>query len=221
MKTSSADYHLAAQAQEIDEMSRRQGIVQNKIAGIDLTVTAKVYPGGLDSELMCEEVKVSPGDKVLDLCTGTGIIALKAALLGAKNVIGIDLNPNAIKAANLNKSKLGLKSVDFLEGDLFSPVKGMKFDVITINPPYTSKKPANKTEICFWDEDNQTTKKFFKEFKNYLNPGGRVYFAWADFATYPDLPKDLAKKQSASTKLLRSKRSSSGMSTFLVYQVMV
>lgn len=164
-------------------------------------------------------IKISQSDDVLDLCTGTGVIALKASLLGARSVIGTDLNPNAVKAARLNQQNLGLANVKFLEGDLFEPVKGQKFDVITINPPYTSKKPKNKTEICFWDADNQTTKKFFKEYQKYLKPGGKVYIAWADFATVPDLPVRLAKTQDVKIKLLASQKHKSGLSTFMVYQL--
>lgn len=214
-----AAYHLAIQTNEIAEMKSKRNNSENEIAGIKLTVTPNVYPGGLDSKLMCQVMKILPKDHVLDLCTGSGIIALKAASIGAKNVIGTDLNPAAITSANLNKSKLGLTNIEFKEGNLFEPVDGQKFDVITINPPYTSKKPIDKTEICFWDEDNKTTKKFFKEVRNYIKPGGRVYFAWADFATIPNLPVSLAKSERfTATKLIEQKHKS-GLSTFMVYQI--
>ncbi len=213
-----AQYRLGRQAEEIAAMSRRTEPFEHTIAGINLTVLPKVYPGGLDSELVCKVMQVNEGDSVLDLCTGTGIVAIKAAMSGAKEVVGIDLNPSAVENGNVNKQKLVLRNVSFLEGSLFDPVKGRKFDVITINPPYTSKKPANKTEICFWDEDNQTTKQFFKEFKNYLKPDGRVYFAWADFSSL-ELIEDLAKENGVTLKLLDSTTTPSGLATFLVYQI--
>lgn len=212
-------HHLAVQAREIANMKSKECNSTSEIAGINLTVTPNVYSGGIDSKLMCQVIKILPSDSVLDLCTGTGIIALKAATLGANRVIGTDLNPSAIKAANLNKKKLGLKNIEFKEGDLFEPVKGQKFDVITINPPYTSKKPADKTEICFWDEDNQTTKRFFREFKSHIKPGGRVYFAWADFATEPNLPIELAKLAGLQVKLLMQEKNTSGLSMFMSYQL--
>ncbi len=213
-----AQYHIDKQAEEITAMGNRTEPFEHTIAGINLTVLPNVYPGGLDSELVCKVMQINNGDSVLDLCTGTGVVALKAASLGANKVVGVDLNPNAVKNGKLNQERLGLKNLEFLEGSLFEPVKGSKFDVIAINPPYTNKKPANKTEICFWDEDNQTTKDFFKEFKDYLKPGGRVYFAWADFSS-TELIEDLAKDNGVTLKLLDSSKTPSGLATFLVFQI--
>jgi len=213
-----ADYHLATQTYEIAEMSNRSEPFENVIAGIHIRVLPHVYPGGIDSELMCGVLDVSANDRILDLCTGTGIIALKAAQMGAKDVIGVDLNPQAIKNAELNKQGLGLNNITFLEGSLFEPVRNQKFDLITINPPYTDKKPANKTEICFWDENNQTTRDFFSEFQNHLNPGGKAYIGWADFSSL-ELIKSLAHEHNLSLKKVASKATQSGKATFLVYKL--
>lgn len=213
-----AAYHLKTQAKEIAEMSSLQEAFEVNLAGMRLAVLPKVYPGGLDSELMCEVMEVTQGDAVLDLCTGTGVIALKAALMGASSVVGVDLNPAAVKNANLNKDKLGLRQVEIREGSLFEPVNNRQFDVITINPPYTNKKPINKTEICFWDEGNNTTITFFREFRNYLKPNGRAYFAWADFGDMAFL-EALAKQHDVTLRLLGSKKTPSGLATFLAYAV--
>lgn len=199
-------------------MSKRTKPFEVELADMDITVLPDVYPGGIDSELMCEIISVSDEDDVLDICTGTGAIALNAAQQGAKRVVGIDLNPQAIKNAKLNQQKFGLDKVEFLEGSLFEPVAGQKFDLITINPPYTSKKPANKTEICFWDENNQTTRDFFSQFRSYLNPGGKVFLGWADFSSI-ELIEELVRKYNVTIKLVNSRKTSSGMATFLVYQL--
>jgi release factor glutamine methyltransferase len=212
------EYHLSVQTKEISEMVRRTHPFETSIAGIKITVLPNVYPGGTDSELMCEVLQVSAKDEVLDLCTGTGVIALRATQLGAKSVVGVDLNPNAIKNAKLNQLKLGLGNIQFLEGSLFEPVIGQVFDVITMNPPYTDKKPANKTEICFWDENNQTTVDFFRQFRNYLKPNGRVFLGWADFSSVK-LVEELAKENRATLKLVNSRKTPSGLATFLVYQI--
>ena len=148
------------------------------------------------------------------------MVALKAAQLGAKRVVGIDLNPHAVKNAKLNQVKLGLNNVEFLEGSLFEPVAGQKFDVVTINPPYTNKKPANKTETCFWDENNQTTINFFKQFRNYLKPKGTVFLGWADFSSVK-LVEQLAKENHVTLRLTNSRKTPSGLATFLVYQIVL
>src|ERR1700712_3850597 len=104
-KQEQAAYHLSIQAKEIAEMSARTEPFEFRVAGIDISVLPQVYPGGIDSELTSEAVGSPKGLSVLDLCTGTGIVAIKAALGGAKNVIAVDLNPEAVKNAKINTKK--------------------------------------------------------------------------------------------------------------------
>lgn len=212
------DYHLSAQAREIEEMSARTEPYETILCGVNITVLPKVYPGGIDSELTSKAIGDVTGKSVLDLCTGTGIVAIKAALAGASRVVAVDLNPEAVKNARLNADRHGLKQVDVLEGSLFEPVENDTFDVVTINPPYTNKKPANKTEICFWDENNSTTKQFINEYGHYLNPNGRAYLAWADFSSV-DLIRHLAHEQHISLNVVHSQSTKSGLATFLVFQL--
>lgn len=213
-----AAYHLAGQVSEIAEMSARTEPFEHTIAGVEITVLPEVYPGGIDSELTIEAIGNVSGKSVLDLCTGTGIIAVKAALEGADNVVAVDLNPEAVKNARLNAKKFNLRQIEVHEGSLFTPVGADTFDVVAMNPPYTSKKPMNKTEICFWDEDNQTTRSFFEEYKNHLNPGGQAYLAWADFSSI-ELIEELAETNSTKLELVRSRSTRSGLARFLVYRL--
>lgn len=213
-----AAYHLSVQANEIAKMSARTEPFETSLAGVDITVFPKVYPGGIDSELISNAIGDVTGKTVLDLCTGTGIVTVKAAMSGAEKVVAVDLNPEAVKNAKHNANKFGLSQVEVLEGSLFEPVGDAVFDVIAINPPYTAKKPANKTEICFWDEDNNTTRQFFREYRQHLNPGGRAYLAWADFSSV-ELIEGLARENNVSLKLVESQKTGSGLATFLVYQL--
>jgi len=217
-KSEQATYHLNVQAREIAEMSVRTEPFEYDIADITITVLPKVYPGGIDSELTYEVIGDASGKSVLDLCTGTGIVAIKAALSGADRVVAVDLNPEAVKNARLNADKFKCNQIEILEGSLFEPVADEKFDIIAINPPYTRKKPANKTEICFWDENNITTRQFFKQYKKYLNPGGKAYIAWANFSSI-ELIEELARDNNVSLNLVKSRSTSSGLATFLVYEL--
>lgn len=212
-------YHLDIQFREIAEMSARTEKFETRLAGMDITVFPKVYPGGIDSELACEAIGNTGGMSVLDLCTGTGVVAIKAALMGADKVVAVDLNPEAVKNARFNAEELGLTQVDVLEGSLFEPIGDDTFDIIVVNPPYTGKKPANKTEICFWDEDNLTTRKFFNEYRKYLQPDGRAFLCWADFSSLT-LIEELANKNHVRLELINSRKTPSGMATFLVYQLL-
>ncbi len=217
-KAEQAKHHLDVQTQEILEMSERTDKFDKSIAGIDIMVLPKVYPGGIDSELTSEAVGSPDGLSVLDLCTGTGFVAVKAALGGAKRVLAVDLNPEAAHNAKLNAERFGLEQIEVREGSLFDPVGDESFDIIAINPPYSNKKPANKTEICFWDEDNITTRDFFEQYRQYLNPEGKAFLAWADFSSI-ELIETLASNNHTKLELVKSKSTPSGLATFLVYEL--
>jgi ribosomal protein L11 methyltransferase len=80
-----------------------------------------------------EEV-VRPGDRVLDFGTGSGILAIAAARLGAQLVIGLDIDPVAAGAAELNVTGNCLRDrVRILGGDLDSLPPGQTFDGIVAN----------------------------------------------------------------------------------------
>ena len=73
------------------------------------------------------------GKSVLDLGCGTGRLGLGAAYLGAAEVVGIDIDPTAIKTARQNASKAELK-VEWVNGDI-GAVTG-RFDTVLQNPPF-------------------------------------------------------------------------------------
>jgi len=74
---------------------------------------------------------------ILDLCTGSGCIALSLAhAFPEADVCGVDVSPQALAYARKNAEDNAIRNVRFLEGDLFGPVKGQKFACITANPPY-------------------------------------------------------------------------------------
>lgn len=79
--------------------------------------------------------ELEPGARVADMCTGTGALAISAALAGAGEVTGVDLTYRAVTCARLN-ARLNGARIRIRRGDLFGPVAGEKFDVIVSNPPY-------------------------------------------------------------------------------------
>jgi release factor glutamine methyltransferase len=91
-----------------------------------------------DAFMLAQELRREPleeGLSVLDLCAGSGILAIVAAQCGARQVTAVDVSRRAVLATRLN-ARLNGVSVRALRGDLFSAVPGQRFDVIVSNPPY-------------------------------------------------------------------------------------
>jgi release factor glutamine methyltransferase len=108
----------------------------------------------------------------LDMGTGSGIGALSAARRGYR-VIGVDLNPIAVRCAQANVLLNGLESqVEIRHGDLFAPILEERFDLILFNPPFFRGKPLNNTELA-WRGEN-VFERFAAGLPGHLKPGGRA-----------------------------------------------
>jgi release factor glutamine methyltransferase len=98
-----------------------------------------------DSWMLAEALRaeVRPGARALDLCTGSGLLAIAAAQAGASSATAVDVSRRSVLTARLN-ARLNGTRVRGLRGDLTAPVAGERFDVITSNPPYV---PAATDEL--------------------------------------------------------------------------
>jgi len=126
--------------------------------------------------------------KILDICTGSGCIALalKSQLLHAL-VQGLDNSKSAVNIARKNAEN-NLLNVDFFVADIFTYESEQKFDIIVSNPPYvlhSEKLQMQKNvlnyephEALFVDDKNPLV--FYSAIvdfaKKYLNSDGKLYF---------------------------------------------
>jgi release factor glutamine methyltransferase len=89
-------------------------------------------------ELALEKLQGMSAPRVLDLGTGSGIVAISLALeCPSASVVAIDLSADALVVARNNAGRLGAH-VDCRQGDWFLPVAGDRFDIIVSNPPYVA-----------------------------------------------------------------------------------
>jgi len=96
-----------------------------------------VYPPSSDSLLLADAVSAPHASAVLDLCTGSGIQAVRCAAQ-ADQVIAVDLNQRAATLAMLNARLNGIENVDVRLGTLYAPVRGLQFDLVLANPPFVA-----------------------------------------------------------------------------------
>lgn len=104
-------------------------------------VNAHVLIPRFDTEVLVEAVRArvtAPEAAVLDLCTGSGIIAITLAKAHPDwQVAASDISPEALAVAKENGARLAA-AVEWRLGDLLAPWEGRRFDAIVSNPPYIS-----------------------------------------------------------------------------------
>ncbi len=113
--------------------------------GLELRVDSRALIPRQETETLCEtglehlQALLQSGTSApaaLDLCTGSGALAIAIQrLCPTARVTATDLSRDALALARENASALGAQ-VRFLQGDLFLPVSGERFDLILSNPPY-------------------------------------------------------------------------------------
>ncbi len=140
-----------------------------------LDIDENVYEPREDSFLLADNLQVNKGEKILEIGTGAGLIAILAAKRGGK-VIAIDINGFAIGCARKNAERNGAKEIDFRTGNLFEPLKkGEKFDLIVFNPPYLPREEKyTEKPIDLSYNSSETLQKFLEQYKKFLKKGGRA-----------------------------------------------
>jgi len=94
----------------------------------------------LAGDLFGEDGLIDPAriTRVLDLCTGSGCLAILAALrFPTATVDAVDISKDALAVARINVEQHGLRDrVRLLRGDLYAPLGDARYDLILTNPPY-------------------------------------------------------------------------------------
>jgi release factor glutamine methyltransferase len=122
---------------------------------------------------------------VLDACTGSGVLAITAALAGAGDVTAIDVSRRAVLTVRINARLNGVR-VRALRGDLLEPVAGRRFDAIASNPPYV---PSADDELPrrgarrAWDAGTSgrtLLDRLCEQAPAHLRPGGALLVTHSD-----------------------------------------
>jgi release factor glutamine methyltransferase len=149
---------------------------------VRLVTLPGVFRPPSDSWLLVDVVRendLARGASVLDIFTGSGVLAVGAALAGARQVTAVDVSRRAVLTTRLN-ARLNRVRVRALRGDVFEPVAGERFDLIVANPPYvpseSDKLPAHGAARA-WEagrDGRALLDRFCPAVPEHLRPGGGV-----------------------------------------------
>jgi release factor glutamine methyltransferase len=127
------------------------------------------------------------GARVLDLCSGSGALAIRAARRA--DVVAVDVSRRAVATIRLNAALNGVK-VRAVRGDLFDAVPGERFDAIVSNPPYvpapTDALPTRGAERA-WDagrDGRALLDRICERAGDHLHPGGVVLVVHSSLLGY-------------------------------------
>lgn len=138
-----------------------------------------VYVPSDDSFILAENLLINKGESVLEIGTGSGLVAMYASKL-TDNVTATDINYDAVELASRNFKLNGIDNIRLLFGNMFEPVENEKFDLILFNTPYlpTSNNEVIGDNLNYAFDGGPDGRKvidiFLKEVKNHLNKKGKV-----------------------------------------------
>ncbi|HEX3013909.1 MAG TPA: METTL5 family protein [Methanobacterium sp.] len=147
--------------------------------------------------------------KVVDLGCGTGIFAIGAALLGAREVTGVDIDPDALEIARIQASEMGVEdNIEFISKDIQDFTGNA--DTVIQNPPFGAQKAGKNADRIFMKkameiapvvysfhikETEEFVEKFFNSLNGYISH--RFYYGF-------NIPKiyDFHKKEKISVNVI-------------------
>ena len=138
-----------------------------------------VYVPAEDSYLLADNLEIKKGQIVLEIGTGSGIVAMYASRL-TDDITVTDINFDACELARKNFTENGIENIEILWGNLFEVVENKKFDVILFNTPYlpTEDDEVLENTINYAFDGGLNGRKvidlFLNEVGNHLNDGGIV-----------------------------------------------
>lgn len=160
---------------------------KQEFMGMDFFVNEDVLIPQPDTEILVETVLdiCKKYDKqslrILDLCTGSGAIAISLSKILNTQVFASDVSIKALKVAEKNNVMNNTK-VEFIESNLFEKINGEKFDIIVSNPPYIkneeikslSKQVQNEPYIALagGEDGLDFYRKIIDEAYKYINKNG-------------------------------------------------
>lgn len=204
----------AHQAIFLAELKAREEPYTVRVQGVDIVVNPGVFPPTTDSHLLAGYIQVNPGERVLDLTTGSGVFAVLAGLKGGSGVAA-DLNPAAVVNANENFKRFAV-NFEAIKSDLFEKVPKEKFDQVLVNGPYTEGEVTDPLQLAFYGARSYLA-RFFSSAADYLKLDGKVLITFADWGEV-DFLQSTAKANGFSLEVVDKKKSDTSDRMYTLYE---
>jgi DNA-binding NtrC family response regulator/16S rRNA G966 N2-methylase RsmD len=171
----------ATQYSDVDEFLNLVGSHREAysvhVDAMELTVLPGVFSPRYShsAEFLIKHLQVPPGANVLDMGCGTGVLGLAALRRGAGHCTFVDINPLAVKNAQLNIDNLGYsRQARVLLSNAYDAVEG-KFDIVVTNPPFWDRHADTMLERSCFDENYEFTRKLLIEARHHVRKNGKLF----------------------------------------------
>ena len=163
---------------------------------------SQVYTPEADTWLLLDAARaeVKPGDRVLEIGTGSGLNS--AELARVTGIVATDINPHAVLCAKQ-------KGVDVVQSDLFAGIRST-FDLILFNPPYLPTQPYERIDdwlehaLDGGENGRVVIERFSEQVGRVLAPGGRILLLISSLTGLPEV-RDLFFKAGFVSEILLKK----------------
>lgn len=153
--------------------------VKLQVKGLNLTIPSGVFNPSEDltysSSFLLESLPENlEGKTVLDMGTGSGIIAIQSEKAKAKSVVAVDIHKKSARVAHVNALRNNCTNITFVWSDLFQNLIGGRYDYIFANLPILD---VDFEELYF---------NLLNQYENFLTKDGEL---WVVFASFGDMKK--------------------------------
>jgi release factor glutamine methyltransferase len=137
------------------------------------------------TQLFADWLPYPHGGSLLEIGSGTGVIAVTGALRGCARVAAVDISPAAVRNTRLNAERHGVGNrVRVVRSDLFSALRRAdRFDVIFWNSNFIEPPPGfvpeSELDNAIFDSGYATHRRFLRSGPGYLAPGGRLLLGFS------------------------------------------